>query len=136
MKDRPKDISKEARYFYKWCRSRPGIFLGSNSIRFLMHFIDGWILGQCKLVDDKMVRSEDAPVIIPDGFYEYIDKYYGKNLSRNAFNTFSYVEYVEDDKENAIFKWFDLLEDYLVSLGYDPIGRIVPRNDTDLKEGL
>ena len=36
----------------------------------------------------------------------------------------SYIPYkIENDDKKALFKWFDLLDEYLISLGYEPLGK-------------
>ena len=117
MDNRPEDISPEMREFYTRLRRRPGMFTGSDEIHDLNVFMQG--MRSCA---DTFFGEDEEHVLIPEGFTEYVEAYYGEH--RN-FNSFMYVEHLEKDSKNAIAKWFELLDSYLISLGYEPI----PKND-------
>ncbi|MBO4865254.1 MAG: hypothetical protein J5582_01605 [Ruminococcus sp.] len=114
MYSRPKDISPEVREHLKLMKARPGMYIGSVSLTKLWHFIDG--MKFYSQVFDK----DPGRVIIPEGFNEFAAERYGENL--NAHNSFSMVLKEEKDERAALFRWFDLLDEYLVSLGYEPLG--------------
>lgn len=116
MDNRPSDISPKMREFYKWLRGRPGMWIGSNEIHDLHVFMNG--MSTCA---SKFFSDEERPVLIPEGFNEYVEAYYGEH---RTFNSFSFVEHLEKDNNDAIAKWFELLDSYLTSLGYEPIPRI------------
>ena len=116
MENKPRDISPEMREFYKWLRGRPGMYIGSNNIRDLNVFMQG--MRSCATT---FIKENEKPVFIPEGFTEYVEAYYGEHMSLNSF---SFVEILEKDSKNAIAKWFELLDSYLISLGYDPIPKI------------
>ena len=46
------------------------------------------------------------------------------------------MEHLEKDSKNAIAKWFELLDDYLVSLGYEPIPQMKPGETINGNESL
>ena len=112
MDSRPADLSAEVREFYKKLRSRPGMFLGSDSLKALWHFIDGMSSHEA------LFGGETKRVFIPDGFNEFVEKHYGEHFT---FNSFHFVLHFEGDSGSSFSKWFSLLDEYLVSLGYEPI---------------
>ena len=116
MDIKPNDISPEMREFYKWLRGRPGMWIGKNEINNLNVFMNGM-----RCCADIFLKGNEAPVLIPEGFDEYVENYYGERMD---FNSFSFVEYFEKDSKNAIDKWFELLDEYLVLLGYEPIPKV------------
>ena len=67
-----------------------------------------------------MFDKDHGRVIIPEGFNDFAAERYGENL--NAHNSFSMVLKEEKDERAAFFRWFGLLDEYLVSLGYEPLG--------------
>ncbi|SFD34859.1 hypothetical protein [Ruminococcus albus] len=113
MDSRPKDISPEVREHLKYLKARPGMYIGSVSLTKLWHFIDGMTF--YSHVFDK----ESGRVIIPEGFNEFVEKQYNDH---RTFNSFHFVSYFEGDDIGAVDKWFSLLDEYLVSLGYEPLG--------------
>lgn len=127
MDNKINDISPEMREFYKWLRGRPGMWTGSNEIHDLNVFMQGMTTGA------KIFLKEEEPVIIPEGFTGYVENYYGERMN---FNSFSFVEHLEKDSKNAIAKWFELLDDYLVSLGYEPIPQMKPGETITGNESL
>lgn len=118
MYNKPGDISPEMRDFYKWLRGRPGMWIGSNKIHDLNVFMSGM-----KSSAYLFLKGDEEPVLIPEGFNEYVEAYYGEHMS---FNSFSFIEHFEKEPEKCIAKWFELLDSYLVSLGYEPIPEIKP----------
>lgn len=121
MNTKPEDISPKMREFYKWLRGRPGMFIGSNDIHDLNVFMQGMKSCASAFFDEK-----EKPVLIPEGFTKYVEDYYGEHMS---FNSFSFVEHLDNETNNGIAKWFELLDSYLISLGYEPIPEIVTNSD-------
>ena len=117
MKTRPEDISPEMREFYKGLKGRPGMYIGSNDIHDLNVFMQGMNICVNKFFDEN-----EKPVLIPEGFTEYVEDYYGEHMT---FNSFSFVEHLESEPDKGIAKWFELLDSYLISLGYEPLPEIV-----------
>ena len=114
MDNRPRDISPDVREFYKLLKARPGAFIGSESLNALWHFING--ITYCNDILDKNTQR----VIVPDGFTKFVEKYYGEHYT---FNHFHYVLHYEKDDKKALYKWFELFDEYLAALGYEPIGK-------------
>ena len=112
MENRPSDLSAEVREFYKKLKSRPGMYLGSDSLKALWHFIDGLITCGHEF------GGETKRVFIPEGFNEFVGEHYGERMS---FNSFHYVLHFEGDDSSSFSSWFALLDEYLVSLGYEPL---------------
>ena len=114
MDTKPRDISPDVREFLRLLKSRPGMYLGKESLNALWHFLNGIIFYK-----DAFDKGSDR-VIIPDGFTDFVEKYYGEHWT---FNHFHYVLHFENDDKKALFKWFELLDEYLISLGYEPLGK-------------
>ena len=124
MDNKPRDICPEARAFYTACRARPGMFISNimcgADLGALEHFLNGWGYA-CSEFDEEgrfCGNRADAPVLLPEGFDDYVAAHYGERLSLRAIG---YVQYFEHGGDNAIEKFFSLLSEYLVSLGYEPI---------------
>ena len=109
-KDR--DISPEARKFYRMLREKPALFLGCECITFLRTYMDGM------LTADRLFNGTKN-IIIPYGFTDFVEWYYGDNTCQDCFEC---VLKAEGDEKAALEKWFSLLDEYLKGLGYEPIG--------------
>ena len=92
------------------------MWIGSNEIHDLNTFMQGMI--SCANV---FFEEDEKPVLVPEGFNEYVEAYYGKHMN---FKSFTFVEYLEKVQTDHIAKWFELLDSYLISLGYEPIQKI------------
>ncbi|WP_294489910.1 hypothetical protein [uncultured Ruminococcus sp.] len=114
MESTNKDISSVTRYFYRKLKLHPTAFLGSESITFLRTFMDGMVMSDS-------LFSGNRHVIIPDGFTEFVEWFYGDKTERD---TFALVLKNEGDEKAAFYKWFDLLDDFLKGLDREPIGTI------------
>ena len=115
MDSKPKDISLDVRELLKKVKARPAVFLGNENISKFAAFIDG--MNMYRLFFDK----DSERVFIPDGFNEYVAERYG--ICQTPLNSFGLVQKDEPDESAALFKWFDLLDEYLTSLGYEPLGK-------------
>lgn len=114
MHIQPRDLSQEARNFYRMLKLRPAVFLGCESITFLRTYMDGMVTA------DRMFNGS-RNVIIPDGFTEFVEWFYGDNTNPDSF---ACVLKAEGDEKTALSKWLDLLDQYLQGLDYEPIGTI------------
>ncbi|MBP1534412.1 MAG: hypothetical protein J6I46_04415 [Ruminococcus sp.] len=114
MHIQPRDLSNEARKFYRMLKLRPAVFLGCESITFLRTYMDGMVTA------DRLFNGT-RNVIIPDGFTEFIEWYYGDDTNLDGY---ACVLKAEGDEKKALYKWFDLLDDFLKGLDYEPIGTI------------
>lgn len=115
MDSKPKDISPDVRELLKKHKSKPAVFLGNENISKFAVFIDG--MNMYRLFFDK----DSERVFIPEGFNEYAASRYG--ICQTPLNSFGLVQKDESDESAALFKWFDLLDEYLISLGYEPLGK-------------
>ena len=108
------DLPYAVRNFYRKLKLHPTAFLGSESITFLRTFMDGMVMSESLL-------NGRRNVIIPDGFTEFVEWFYGDKMERD---TFALVLKNEGDEKAAFYKWFDLLDDFLKGLDREPIGTI------------
>lgn len=115
MDSKPKDISPDVRELLKKLKARPAVFLGNENISKFAAFIDG--MNIYRLFFDK----DSERVFIPDGFNEYVAERYG--ICQTPLDSFGLVQKDEPDESAALFKWFDLLDEYLISLGYELLGK-------------
>lgn len=108
-----RDISGEEREFLKWLRARPGMYLATNSFQRLVSFLNGYraALNTLGLGDDHC--------ILPWGFHDFVQTKYGIHDSRG----YSFVISMhEPDDGKALWLFFDLLDEYLTTNGFEPIG--------------
>ena len=118
MGEKPEDISPEMREFYKCLKGRPGMYF-CNNIYDLRTFMCG--MEACRRV---FFEKEKQPVIEPDGFTKFVKDFYSET---RTFDSFQVIDNLEKDPKNGIAKWFELLDSYLISLGYEPIPELKPR---------
>ena len=74
-KDR--DISPEARKFYRMLKAKPEQFLGCECITFLRTYMDGMVTA------DRLFNGTKN-IIIPYGFTDFIEWYYGDNTCQDC----------------------------------------------------
>lgn len=108
-----RDISGEERDFLSRLRARPGMYLAANSFQRLISFLDGYrgALYTLGLSDDHC--------ILPWMFHDFVQTKYGIHDSRGYS---SIIPMYEPDDEKALWLFFDLLDEYLTTNGFEPIG--------------
>ena len=114
MHIQPRDLSRQARDFYRKLKLHPAAFLGCESITFLRTYMDGMVTA------DRLFNGTKN-VIIPDGFTEFIEWYYGDDTQADGY---ACVLKAEGDERTALYKWLDLLDEFLKGLDYEPVGTI------------
>ncbi|GEM_PF-353742 len=113
MENKPKDFSPEIRQFLTGFRARAGMYLGneitlSNFVTF-MHGYDANSLLHGK--NDTLLSNE---------FKEFVTmKYIGK--TETPMGWFSLILEKEPDEYKAFLQFWELLDEYLISLDYEPI---------------
>lgn len=119
---KPEDYTPEERDFLTRLWKRPGLYLGTDGI--LSDFVqyeNGW--KSAVIYQGKHVRK-----LIPDGFQEFVEvRYRGKE--GGAMGWYSLILEKEPDERRAFQIFWELLNEYLVSCGYEPI----PEDTTEPK---
>lgn len=111
--EKPRDYTPEEREFLTIFRKRPGMYLGTDGILSdFVHFMHGWQAAG-------YFSSQDIK-LIPDGFQEFVAmRYLGKEMTPMGW--YSLILEKEPDERRAFQIFWELLDKYLVSLGYEPI---------------
>lgn len=108
-----RDISGEERDFLSRLRARPGMYLAANSFQRLINFLDGYRGALYTL------GLSDEHCILPWMFHDFVQTKYGIHDSRGYS---SIIPMYEPDDEKALWLFFDLLDEYLTTNGFEPIG--------------
>ena len=118
MESKPKDISPEIRKFLEKLKIRPGMYMGKQDI----YHLRSYILGMENALS-LYYEPDEVPVVIPEGFKNFIDERYfdEENRGGSMDSSFKVLELEGFNEETALFRWFEILDEYLVSLGYEPI---------------
>lgn len=115
MKLKPMDITHDERIFLSNLRTRPGLYLGNDVI--LTAF--SHLIGGMELMPH--IHGEYRKYcIIPDGFNEFVAMHY-LGHAETARNWTSLIQIHEINDHTAFEKFWELLDEYLISLGYEPI---------------
>ena len=107
------DISPEVRRFLERMKGRPGMYIGSKKISDLQTFIQGMAC------HNDLVGRSLSPYILPQEFETFVLEHCENSSA--SMRSFWNVLQKEEDEENALFKWFELLDEYLISNGCKPI---------------
>lgn len=114
MSEKVLDITKDERMLISRLKNRPGMYLGRIE---LTRFIN-WVVGYACALTTTRLYSER--VLLPDGLNDYAAmKYLGH--TRTSLNCFHIILEKEPDEEKAFDLFWELLDEYLISLGYEPI---------------
>lgn len=112
--EKNRNITSDERILLSSLKRRPGMYLGTTT---LTNFIT-WLFGYEEALKITGLYSER--IILPDGFQDYAAmKYLG--YTKTAMGWSSLILEKEPDEKKAFFVFFELLDEYLVSLGYEPI---------------
>ena len=114
---RPLDITPKEREVYALIKNYPGLPLGQN---YGLSALEAMSFGYIAALTN--AGAKDSNVFIPDGFVDYvIIKLHGKQALRETRGAFNAIRMVEEDDKKGLKMFIDLLDEYLVSLGYEPI---------------
>lgn len=108
------DIAPLERKILSCIKNRPGLYLGSCDLMALGHFMDAFELAA-------VAFDKTSHIMTPPGINEFTASYYNDSSSRDCF---SMITCHEPDKETAFSKFFELLDCYLVRLGYEPLPEV------------
>jgi len=105
-------ISKSLFALLQKIRKIPGIYLGAVSLNALDHFIGGYITKENEIGDNCEI------VVCLGDFKLYVDEVYGRiESAKSAFTVIS--ENTQNDEE-AFYKFFELIDEYLESKNGTP----------------
>ena len=114
MSEEIKDITEFERMFLASIKRRPGMYLGKTSLTNFANFSDGYAVAM------GITNNRSEHMILPGGLNDYAAmKYLGH--TKTAYGWFSLILKKEPDEEKAFYIFFEMLDEYLVSLGYEPI---------------
>lgn len=114
MSEKVLDITKDERMLLSRLKNRPGAFLGRIELTRFVNLVGGYkaALNITKLYSER--------VILPDGLHDYAAmKYLGHTETSKGW--FTLILEKEPDEKKAFDMFCELLDEYLVSLGYEPI---------------
>ena len=111
--NREKDISREERQLMTMLRSRPGIYVGSDSLYAVHLFIKGYELAARR-------RDLHDVRMIPDGFQEFVEEYY---FLRHpcSMSWAAIILQQQPDDAAALRLFWELLDAYLEQIGCEPV---------------
>ena len=114
MKSEIADITADERHFLSCLKRRPPMYLGKTGLTNFQMYVYGYRDAMKILKEDKQHN------ILPDGMNDFVAlKYLGH--TQTSYDCFSLILLDEKDEEKAFYTFFDLLDEYLISLGYEPI---------------
>lgn len=124
------DISPQVRNLYSQLRTRPGLFLGNSgeSLTLLETYLRG-LMGI-----SLMEQTPSEYVFLPDGFLAYVIAHYHRK--EDARNYASIIRQEEAGERAAFLKFWELLDAYLVSLGYAPIAYLPRKTEFSHEDGI
>lgn len=108
----PRDISAEEREFLKYIKIRPQMYFGEFSIQKAFSFFTGY---RCALYNLKLA---DSHCILPQEFHAYVAMKYGESPSKGWCGI---ILEQEPEENKALWLFFDLLDEFLVHNGFEPI---------------
>ncbi len=114
MSEKVFDITKDERMLLSGLKRRPGLYIGKTTLTGFVGFVHGYknALMMTKLYSER--------VILPDGLNDYAAmKYLGH--AKTSKGWFTLILENEPDEKKAFDVFWELLDEYLVSLGYEPI---------------
>ncbi|MCH5348585.1 MAG: hypothetical protein J1E40_04615 [Oscillospiraceae bacterium] len=114
MEKEIKDITEYERWLLASLKKRPGMYLGKTSLTNFVNWSNGYGIAM------SITNNDPEHNILPDGLHDYAAmKYLGH--TETSYGWFSLILQKEPDEEKAFYIFFEMLDEYLVSLGYEPI---------------
>lgn len=111
---KPRDISPCERELLSILKKRPGMYLGRTELSRFVHWSHGYT-NAIQLAD-----LSEQHNLLPDGLHEFAAmKYLGE--TQTAKGGFTLILEAEPDEEKAFWIFFEMLDEYLLSLDYEPI---------------
>ncbi len=131
MTTKPADISPEIRKLYSEIRTRPGLFLGGGHGENLT-LLETYLYGMQYAY--RLTQPDAATVFLPDGFNDYVTSHYHRR--KDARNYASIIRQEEAGERAGFFKFWELLDSYLMQLGYTPIECLPRRTEYSHDDGI
>lgn len=114
---KPKDITPQEREIYSYVKSFPGLALGCSVG---LSSLEAMSFGYITALSNTGAKAER--VFVPEGFVDYvIAKLHGKKALKEPHGIFNAIRLVEKDEKKGLSMYIQLLDEYLVQLGYEPI---------------
>lgn len=111
---KPSDISPCERELLSILKKRPGMYLGRTELSRFVLWSHGYINAM------QLADLSEQHNLLPDGLQEFVAmKYLGK--TQTAKGWFTLIRETEPDEEKAFWIFFEMLDEYLLSLDYEPI---------------
>ncbi len=107
------DITADERKLLSHLKKHPGVFLGEVSLQNFWHMTGGYDMAMWT------VGEQESHRILPEGLNEFTAAYYGVLVGSQS--CFSLILQREPDDGTALAVFFEILNRYLKSLGYEPI---------------
>ena len=112
-----RDITPQEREIYGFVKSFPGLALG-HSVG--LSSLEAMSFGYISALSN--TGAKDERVFIPEGFVDYvITKLHGKQAAKEGVGIFNAIRMVEKDEKKGLSLFVQLLDEYLIQLGYEPI---------------
>lgn len=113
MKPIIQDITPHERKMLSQIKWKPGLCLGEVSLRNFEQMTNGYAYAM------QVVGASEKHIILPDGLNEFTASYL--NQEQSTYNCFGLIMKREPDDAKALNLFFEILDFYLISLGYSPI---------------
>ena len=108
------DINIVERKLLANIKRRPGMYIGKMSLEFLQNFFNGY---NCAA---KLHFNDEKHHILAEGFNDFVAvKLLGHN--KTVLNYCSLIYETEGDEDKAVNMFFELLNECLISQGFEPI---------------
>lgn len=112
-----RDITPKERELLSFIRAYPGMALGKGAG--LAEF-EALTFGYTTALSNTDMR--ESHVFLPDGLNEYVtEKLLGKKGLQQPIGLFNVIRMPEKDERRALALFFELLDEYLAFLGYEPL---------------
>lgn len=107
------DITPVERRLLSHLRCKPGLFLGQASLRNFNHMANGYCFAM------RMTGDQAEHNLLPDGLNAFTADWYGESMGGHS--CFSMIAAHEPDDGKALETFFEILDAYLVRMGYEPL---------------
>lgn len=112
-----KDITPKERELLSFIKKYPGMPLGQGAG---LAGFEALTFGYTAALSN--ADAKDRLVFLPDGLNGYVtERYLGKKGLKQPHGLFNVIRMQEKDDRKALALFFELLDEYLVSLGYEPL---------------
>lgn len=113
MSKRIGDITPRERQLLSRLRRSPELYLGKPSLRDFFHMSSGYQYA----METAGLRAQHN--LLPEGLNEFANRRYGGGMGTR--NWYSIIALHEPDDDKALGVFFEILDEYLTELRYDPI---------------